>query len=234
MFFDQCALCAQSTDLQASHIIPSFVFNWLKETSPTGYIRSSQNPNLRVQDGIKPPMLCQECYQRFSSWEKEFYENCFTPLNCGDDSTVSYGPWMIKFATSISWRVLRIYATKGLLTGCSDHIIMCSNQALSKWSQFFRDDAPHPGRHEQHMLLVGFVDYTSISNTPFNINRYFARTIDFYVEFFQIAGFTYAKMGKLILFGFIEVAKPRRWKGTKLHVRKGSFGQGEMELPSCY
>ena len=231
MAFDRCALCAKSSDLQASHIIPSFVFNWLRKTSATGHFRSSNNPNLRVQDGLKPRMLCKDCEQLFSSWEKKFSEKCFVPLNSGNVCNISYGPWMLKFAASVSWRVLRVFDASGYLTGCTDHINTRFNHALSEWSQFLLDDTLHPGGHEQHMFLVDVIDCTFIANTPPNINRYLTRAIDFHVNFTQDMAITYAKMGKFVLFGFVEITHPRRWKGTKLHVRKGSFGQRDVEMP---
>lgn len=105
------------------------------------------------------------------------------------------------------------------------------NHALSEWSQFLLSDAPHPGRHEQHMFLVDVIAYTSPASTPPNINRYLARTVDIYVDFTHDTAITYAKMGKFVLFGFVEMPYPRRWKGTKLHVLNGSFGQRDVEMP---
>ena len=61
LVFKQCALCASISELQASHIIPRFVFDWLRDTSATGHFRSSQIPDLRVQDGlrVRPETLCR-------------------------------------------------------------------------------------------------------------------------------------------------------------------------------
>ena len=229
--FDQCALCAESTELQASHVIPSFVFNWFKKTSATGHFRSADNPNLRVQDGLKPRMLCKECEQLFASWEKNFSEKCFVPLNSGSACNVSYGPWMLKFATSVSFRVLRYYHDSGHLAECNDYIKARINHALSEWPRFLLGETPHPGRHEQHMFLGDVIECTSIANLPPNINRYLARTIDCHVSFTSDEAITYAKMGKFVLFGFVEMKHPRGWKGTKLHVRNGSFGQRDVEMP---
>ena len=117
LVFKQCALCASTSELQASHIIPGFVFDWLRDTSATGHFRSSQIPDLRVQDGLKPRMLCKSCEQLFSTWEKAFAEKCFVPLNSGNVRDVRYGPWMLKFATSVSWRVLRLFAANDGLAG---------------------------------------------------------------------------------------------------------------------
>lgn len=49
-----CTLCDQeNTSLKESHSIPKFVYQWIKDTSPTPYFRSSDNVNIRVQDGPK-------------------------------------------------------------------------------------------------------------------------------------------------------------------------------------
>jgi hypothetical protein len=48
-----CRLCGEMKELQESHILPGFVYRWMKETSATGYLRFAQQPNLRVQDGVK-------------------------------------------------------------------------------------------------------------------------------------------------------------------------------------
>ncbi len=230
--FERCALCCGSSELQASHIIPGFVFNWLRKTSATGHFRFSQNPNLRVQDGWKPQMLCRDCEQLFSTWEKMFAEECFVPLNSGDVRNISYGPWMLKFATSVSWRVLRAFAANDGLAGFPDHIMTRVNDALTAWSQYLLGQQSNPGPHEQHMFVVDVIDSASIADVPPNISRYFARAVEIYVAHTQDAAISYAKMGRVVLFGFVAMKYPRRWKGTKLHVRHGQFGQRDIELPS--
>ncbi len=230
--FERCALCAGSSDLQASHIIPRFVFEWLRRTSATGHIRSSESPNRRVQDGLKPRMLCRDCEQLFSSWEKEFAESCFAPLNSGSVRRISYGPWMLKFATSVSWRVLRLYTSSGYLDEFPDHIKANVNGALRQWSQFLLGHETNPGPPEQHMFVTDIVAGTSIANLPRNISRYLARAVDVDVAHDRESAMSYAKMGRFVLFGFIGMSYPRRWKGTKLHVRHGQLGQHDIELPS--
>jgi len=74
-----CRLCRATKELQESHILPGFVFRWKKETSATGYLRFGQQPNLRVQDGVKLHLLCRECERRFNNWETEFANRIFTP-----------------------------------------------------------------------------------------------------------------------------------------------------------
>ena len=231
LVFVQCALCAGSSDLQESHIIPGFVFDWLRETSATGHFRLSQSPNQRVQDGLKPRMLCWDCEQRFSSWEAKFAEKCFVPINNGRASNISYGPWMLKFATSVSWRVLRVLAATGALSGFPDHILTKVDDALHKWAHFLLGHQPDPGPLEQHMFLVDVGEGSSLANAPPNISRYLARTIDMAVAHSQDETISYVKMGRFVLFGFVAMQYPRRWKGTRLNVQQGRFGEHDIELP---
>lgn len=230
--FEHCALCGEQSVLQASHIIPRFVFEWQRKTSATGHIRSSQNPNLRVQDGPKPRMLCSSCEQLFSSWEKKFSEECFVRLNNGTVNNVPYGPWMLKFSTSVSWRILRLFSAIDCLAGFPEHIKTSIDSALHTWSQFLLGDKSNPGPHQQHMFMIGDVDNTSYVDTPHNINRYLSRAVEIHVDHTEDSAITYAKMGRFILFGFIVMNCPRRWKGTKLHVQHGQFGIHDIELPT--
>ncbi len=56
----KCYLCQKQAGIRLSHVVPRFVTNWLKETSP-GAIRDSRVPNRRIQYGVKEYMLCEAC-----------------------------------------------------------------------------------------------------------------------------------------------------------------------------
>jgi hypothetical protein len=81
-----CRLCGATKELQESHILPGFVFRWMKATSATGYLRFGQQPNLRVQDGLKLLLLCGDCEGRFNHWETQFANKIFH-LTFGPDDT---------------------------------------------------------------------------------------------------------------------------------------------------
>jgi len=53
-------LCKTPAQLQNSHIIPAFVFKWMK-SGGTGYIRHTGNINKRVRDDTTRKMLCADC-----------------------------------------------------------------------------------------------------------------------------------------------------------------------------
>ena len=177
-------------------------------------------------------MLCWNCEQLFSAWERKFAEECFVPINSGRVHRISYGPWMLKFATSVSWRVLRVLAATGALSRFPDGILAKVDDALQNWARFLLGSQSNPGSHEQHLLLADVVENTSIDNTPPNISRYLSRAIELDVAHAQDSAFSYAKMGRFVLFGFVAMECPRRWKGTRLQVHQGRFGHNDIELPS--
>ena len=169
-----CALCTKQTELQESHIIPKFVFNWLKDSTP-GAIRSNQSPNVRIQDGLKKALLCPECEQLFSSWEKIFCERIFLPLHGSASAKTAYHycSWALKFAVSVSWRVLTYFQQMHDLSHFSESQRETALQALQTWREFLLGELPNPAQFEHHILPVDAVErYSGLKISPF-LNRYF-------------------------------------------------------------
>jgi len=67
-----CRLCGTHATLHLSHVVPAFVFRWLRKTSGTGHIRSTEEPNLRVQDGMKRFWFCSACEERLNCLNYNF------------------------------------------------------------------------------------------------------------------------------------------------------------------
>lgn len=76
-----CPLCdEENIVLKESHSIPKFVYQWVKETSATPYLRSSENVNVREQDGPKEYLLCGPCEANLSAMETELAEKLFKKI----------------------------------------------------------------------------------------------------------------------------------------------------------
>lgn len=209
-----CALCEKNAELLMSHVIPNFAIDWLRQQG--GNLRSSQLPNKRVQDGEKLPLLCSDCEQMLSGWEKMFYESLFIPLHTNlPIQGLKYGPWALKFAVSVSWRVLLH------LSLLSKKIQAIDQQALDAWRKFLLGKVQNPGNFEQHILPFNFI--TSCNGFKFSpfMNRYLALTVDRNIICSEKQRIVFTKMGKWFLFGFIRGNKSSDWKGTKLHVNAG-------------
>ncbi|MBI2470715.1 MAG: hypothetical protein HYV59_05660 [Planctomycetes bacterium] len=219
-----CQLCRKSKILRESHIIPNFVFKWLKDTSATGYLRPGSNPNKRSQDGVKQYLLCDDCEQLFGNWENKFKNSIFLPLSHGKANKFSYSSWLLKFAVSISWRVLASCFKQDLSRFSTIHLDK-ANKALEVWREFLLDKRPHPDKYQQHILPMDLIENHNDPNMPTNINSYILRSVDMDVVWFKKRAFVYSKMCRVIILGFIDEDRPNYWEGTKIHVHKGIVGE---------
>lgn len=226
-----CSLCKSEDEIKLSHIIPRFVFEWIIETTP-GYLRNAANPNLRIQDGIKSELLCEDCEQRLSKWEKAFAERVFKPLHesHGKASIYPYDEWALKFAVSVSWRAL-IHNKQLGLSHFSQRQRAYADRALNIWSEFILDQRKNPGPYEQHMLFFDVIASHTFPDLSPYMNRYLLRTIDMDVICSEKSAFIYTKMGRIALFGVINDPNINYWKGTKMHVKHGVLGNTNCRLP---
>ena len=98
-----CAFCNVEDRLRESHVLPAFVYRWLRSRSGVGHIRRTDSPNRRVQDGVKLQWLCDDCETLFSGYETAFATKLFYPWQDGTNR-IAYNEWLLSFCVSISWR----------------------------------------------------------------------------------------------------------------------------------
>lgn len=231
---EACRLCAHPAALQESHIVPAFVFRWMKDTSATGFLRFGKEPNQRVQDGEKRPWLCANCEQLLSGWETRFAAEVFHPLNSDGGRRLRYGEWMLRFCVSLSWRVLLLFQEESGLANLTENQRDAVRIALSTWSDFMQGRQPHPGQFEQHFIPLDAVTGFSGKGMPSNIDRYALRVVDIDIAAAKHGAFVYCKIGKFIVIGFVDMDYPKQWVGTKIHVRDGFVGEGDFTLPQPF
>jgi hypothetical protein len=232
-----CKLCGEPAKLRGSHILPAFVFRWLKETSATGHFRFGGNPNRRVQDGWKEQWLCDTCENdRLGRNETAFATRLFYPSIENTNVRVSYQHWLLKFCTSLSWRVLRLLRDMpDALRHLNSTQTALADMALHRWAEFLLDRVPHPGIFEQHLIRCGDDFLASIirshSELPVNLSRYMHRAVEMdVVTIGEKSGYSYAKIGPIIVFGL--VGRPEgEWRGAKVHVKDGLIKPSVITLP---
>lgn len=227
---NKCALCSKEAELRESHIIPRFVFRWFTDTG--GPVRTNRAPNLRVQDTPKEHLLCSDCEELFSGWEKPFCEELFLPVHSDPRTAtpIRYGGWALKFAISVSWRVLLYYYQLHDLSHFSEKQRETALEALEVWRGFLLGELPNPGQFEQHLIIVDVIESNSGPKISPFLNRYLARSIHMDVICSSKSAMVYTKMGRLIIFGFIQ-QDSKGWKSTKLRVNKGLVMPRECRLP---
>jgi hypothetical protein len=216
--------------LEKSHIIPAFVYRWLKESSTTGVLRFGQQMNRRVQDGVKDYFLCAECEDRFEKFETPFSTLIFHPYVRDNAYGTNYDEYFRKFAVSVSWRVLAYGQQKLGLKNFRGRHGWQLNDTLETWKDYLLCGRTDIGSHSIHLVpFCGVVEHT-MENVPSNINRYLMRAVEMDVVVSDENAFTYAKLGPFILVGLITYPDRAEWMNTEIFT-SGYFGPGGFHAP---
>lgn len=225
-----CAFCGEDKQLRESHVLPAFIFRWLRGRSGAGHIRNTDNPNLRVQDGLKFPWLCGDCEGQFSRYETAFATKVFYPWHSGNTRIV-YEDWLLKFCVSISWRVLKFARGHNKNAHYTDEQHTLMDQAEVRWRAFLNDEVPHPEKFEQHLLIFDFIKSTSIPDLPTNFNRFMTGTVTLDIVGSNRSLMTFAKLGRFTIFGIIQKGH-NQWSGTRVCVSHGILKPGKFIIPA--
>jgi hypothetical protein len=225
-----CAFCARETILRESHVLPAFAYRWLRGRSGTGHMRHSDNPNRRVQDGLKQRWLCDDCEGLFSKDETAFATNAFYPWNDGT-LHIQYQAWLLRFCVSVSWRVLKFARGRNKIHEYTKVQNTLMDRAEERWRAFLKGEIAHPGDFEQHLLIFDLIESTSIVDLPSNINRFMSGAITLDIVGSKKSLMTFAKLGNFLIFGMVQKG-PDRWEGTKIHVRRGVLKPGNFVVPA--
>lgn len=229
MTLGTCAFCGDQAKLKESHVLPAFVYRWLRRRG-TGHIRHSENPNRRVQDGLKLKLLCGDCERRFSRFETAFATKVFHPWHDGTHR-ISYENWLLKFCVSVSWRVLTYALAHGRGHDYTTEQQTLLRRADQRWRAFLNDEVPHPAEFEQHMLIFDFVKETTVRDLPSNFNRYMTGAVTLDIVGSDRSVMTFAKLGRFLIFGMIQKG-PVKWEGTKIHVKDGLIKPDKFVVPA--
>ncbi|MBB1602912.1 hypothetical protein [Variovorax sp. UMC13] len=224
-----CKLCGNTADLQLSHIIPAFVFKWQRASSGNRHLRSSDEPNARVQDGIKKHWLCSDCEELFSRSERAFATHVFHPYVDRSGGRFSYGPWMLHFCVSVSWRLIKLALEEATFDGWTEDEMSSVKRAEVTWREFLLGQRAHPGEFRQHLLPTDEFSSQIPGMVP-NFNRYMMRAIQMDLARGSKSTFTFAKLGRFMLIGSIrEVSSD--WSGTKVNANEGVVAPRKYMVP---
>ena len=159
----------------------------------------------------------------------------FVPLhqNEANPKDLAYHDWALKFAVSVSWRNLAYHRENqtDLCAHLSLDQLDSAEKAFISWRQFLLGNQKNPHEYEQHVLTFDFIESHSVPFLSPYINRYFVRAVDMDLLCAEGVTLTYTKLGRLAIFGFIQMKDRSKWKGTKIHVNKGKLGNSTYYIP---
>jgi hypothetical protein len=233
MQMGKCRLCEKQAELQLSHILPSFAFRWLRESGGGSALRNTREPNQRTQDGHKEYLLCRDCEEVFSRYERTFANKLLHPYLKDAGRRYHYGPWLLHFCVSISWRVLHYCMDKSVAADWEPSKLKYAQEVEATWREFLMGHRRHPGRFRQYVLPMDIVAETN-GRLPPNFNRYIARSIDSDLCESPSFSFVYSKLGRFIILGFITEPTTKHWVGGKVHATEGAIEPRRYILPSSF
>jgi hypothetical protein len=215
---NSCALCHNEAELRQSHIVPSFFGAYLKETSATGHLRGAVTPNLRIQDLSKEELLCDSCEGRFALWEKDYKEQAFEKVQNDAYRQLDYGPWLLPFLVSLSWRVL--VTQREDLVGDYPQFSSVAERMLENWRLFLLGKRRQPGS-EHHLFVFAGVPESMPTGLHEKILHYMLRAVDATVGANSRGFFVYTKALRSLVFSPVLPASPSGWVNTRVHVGRG-------------
>ena len=229
-----CKLCKSDKPLKESHIIPQFVFDMIKNNSPTGFLRGGiSDVNLRRQDGDKHKMLCNDCEQRFSEAEKKFAEKVFKPYHESRITSFTYGSWLSYFISSVNWRTLHLdnigFHSK---KEWPDEMLRVLDDAETILADFLLGKRDNIGDMENHILPM--FEITSASSQLKEPNFYF-RGSAFDYTFFVPADdgfYVCANLAGVLIFTVIRKGRNDIWDNTLVHPNGGFIEQPPVRVSS--
>jgi hypothetical protein len=227
-----CRLCRSEAELQLSHVLPAFVFRWLRESSGDSHIRQSREPNRRVQDGEKRYWLCAQCEQLLGQHEREFSIRLFRPYLESPGSIYPYSSWLLKFCVSVSWRVLLLALEESKFEDWEPEQVSRLTQAEEAWRSYLLDRTPHPGAYLQHLLPLDRIESTT-RDVPANINRYLMRAVSFDLCRGRSSVFTHVKLGRFVIVGIVHEPNQTQWRGSKVHASFGHVQPRRYVVPAA-
>lgn len=221
-----CKLCEKEKYLELSHIIPKFIFRHQKKTSPTGNIRSTENPNRVTQDGLKLPFLCGDCEDLFSSWETKFANEIFFKYQAGSADSFPYDEWLTKYLASVSFRVLSYVYHESDLGYFDAEMLEHIPLAINRLRNYLLGYSTNPGEQRQLLLLL---DRSETMDTTFNM--YLVRGVEFDVVTTDTDSFIYVKYLKFLQLCPIKLSSNKGWKTARVALQKGILSVKDHELP---
>ena len=152
---EYCRLCkSENVPLKESHIVSKMFYNVVKKKSITGIMRQAADPNKGVQDGLKIPLLCENCEELFSKYETFFSNNIYiqTVNNDGEfqfnsrDDNISY------FLLSIAWRVMKYVREKDDTTFTDTENVKI-DEIIEKWRNLLYTEKMSEIREIQQFII---------------------------------------------------------------------------------
>ena len=238
----KCRLCGGSGELEAGHIIPAFVFRYIRETGliEGGGLRFAEQPNKVVQDGDKRHWFCKACEGKFSKDEKKFNEKIFKPTNEGHQPQLHYGPELLRFCVSLSLRTLLRYqeidhdeTERRPISELDEKDQELITKAEMEWKDYLNGNCRSSEKFAHHICIMGKIDSSTL-NMNVGINKYIQRAPHQDILSVKTGVVIYTKIPGIFIFGIIRDDEAWLWNRTQVLSSGGTLPGNETVRLPCW
>ncbi|HSH72466.1 MAG TPA: hypothetical protein VK974_05345 [Methylophilaceae bacterium] len=153
-----CALCLETKELKRSHIIPEFLYKSLYDEKHRLHVLSiiPEQENSIEQKGLREPLLCKDCEEKFSKWER--YASLI--LKGGIELTYRR-EGNIVFIGGLDFVQFRLFQLSILWRAGVSNLQFFENVQLGKHSEIIRKLllSSNPGSYDKYGCLMFGIHY---------------------------------------------------------------------------
>ncbi|MBE5073246.1 hypothetical protein IM511_02875 [Erythrobacteraceae bacterium E2-1 Yellow Sea] len=158
-----------------------------------------------------------------------FANRIFHPY-CAGEQKLRHGPELLRFTTSVSWRVLH-YAygrnSSAPYTVTQRELIQSAEET---WREFLLGKRKNVRNFCQHIIPFGLISESTIGQLPTNMNRFIAGAVTLDIIGSRKMCMTFAKLGPFIILGHIQ-GRTKDWIGSRVWAQSGTIPATEYHLP---
>lgn len=223
-----CQLCEANSPRVESHIIPKFVFKHAAIRSPTKFLRTTEKPNLRVQDGLREYLLCEACEGLFSKWEDSFARTYRAHYE-EPGRNFFYRREDALAALSILWRV----AAHAISHPEHRHLELGNDYSrlhdgANAWRDVLLGKIPHPGKFRAFWVFMNYAQGRERAEQGFN--RHVFHSIDFDILASSKRLFILVHLPGVYLIGALEETPRAAFKGIDISFKGGRYLSTENKV----
>ena len=172
-------------------------------------------------------MLCRDCEERLSAFERSAAERLFIPYVQGQGRVrFEYDEWLLKFAITLSWRCLSVSDGSGLLKHPQNAPAI--DEAKTEFKDYLLERGPAPTRY-RHNLFFLTAGGQSGRELPEGMTSYFLRAVDATPVYGEKKAATFVKFPGMFFWTSISPPDPGGWRGTKI-ARHGTMLAKNQEI----
>jgi hypothetical protein len=219
---DKCHLCEKKRELKVSHVWPAFAYKrYVSDLTKGGRFVDLFTMTVHNKQ-YKQRWFCEDCEKWLCNSERSTANLC-DRLEADPDANQAYDEHLLRFATSVSWRTLKLYYDDKTNAGIENLW-----PAANHWMRYLRGTRPGIQPYSQHIYVV--------NDNPQGLDKMLGGHV------IEMQSLVFSQIGPLLIVGHMRPKKLSSgemtiWKRSQLKSTGGSLkplrvwiaGRGDLD-----